>query len=549
MSKMVIFAGIIIGTILMFQFNSGKIVTDDILYVMDTSLSSEEEFSSHVYASILPSDTETSEDLDDFFTRLKNTQDVKTFVIIAENHTRKGDDNISTTIKNEEAINIFIPFIQEKFPNAEIKPIAIKHFANDEELSELSTELIKDLDEDDVIIVSTNFSEKTSPLTALFHDELAKNVINTLDKNSISQLDMDFRPGIEILFDYLTEKGIETADIYKNYIISDKSYFFVNFYKGDLTSDDRDLTIMAFGDMMLSRYVRTLMNLNGKSYIFDKIEGNEKNFFKGADVVFGNFEGPINGEGTSGGTSMVFSFNEDVAPFLKSYGFNLLSITNNHALDQGWQGRDNTIAAFNANNLGWCGHPSEVDKESIYYGKVKDKTFAFICFQDVTSKLNDEEAIKLIKEVRPNVDYLIVSIHWGYEYKHSPDSGTQIEPGKAFIDAGADFIIGHHPHVVQSFEEYNGKLIFYSLGNFVFDQYWSKDTQEELAIGIVLDDSSDDEGLVAKVFLFPMKSELSQSRLMTKEEYDDWIENFISYGNYSEEMKEMIRDGVIEIKN
>lgn len=578
MNKFVIFAGIIVGTILLFQFKSGKIATNDILYVMETqntdeeSQNTDEDFSSHVYASILPSDIETSEDLTDFFTRLKNTQDVSNFIIISENHTRRGLYNIagsadgyetpfgyvepdlsmlenlslessSIALRGENSISVFAPLIKEQFPDAKITSIFIKEFAKDDELKDLSDKLIENTNDDTVLIVSTNFSEKISYLTALFHDELAKNAIETLDQDAISQMDVDSRPAMNVLFDYVIGLGAETSDIYKNYVISDKSYFFVNFYEGSITSDDRDLTIMAFGDMMFSRYVRTLMDQYGKNYVFDKIDGSEKRFFDGADVIFGNFEGPINGEGTSGGTSMVFSFNEDIVPFLKSYGFNLLSITNNHAVDQGWQGRDNTIAAFNANNLGWCGHPSETDKNSVYYEKVKDKTFAFICFQDVTFKLNDEKAIKLIKEVRPNVDYLIVSAHWGYEYKHSPDSGTQIEPGRAFIDAGADFIIGHHPHVVQSFEEYNGKLIFYSLGNFVFDQYWSTETQEELAIGIVLGSSS------TKVFLFPMKSELSQSRLLTDEEYDKWIDEFISYGDYSEEMKDMIRDGIIEIKN
>jgi len=263
--------------------------------------------------------------------------------------------------------------------------------------------------------------------------------------------------------------------------------------------------------------------------------------------VFGNLEGPIKGEGTHGGTAMVFSFNEDVAPLLKKYGFTLLSISNNHAVDQGWEGRDTTIAALNSSKLGWCGHPRDADPNSVYYSTVGDKKFAFLCFQDITFTLDDNAAVELIKEVRPNVDFLVVSVHWGYEYKHVPNDNLQINPGRAFIDAGADFIIGHHPHVVQSFEIYNGKPIFYSLGNFVFDQYWSKETQEELGIGIVLDDDFDGCSMKTKVYLFPMKSERSQSRLMTDEEYNEWIERFIGYGSYDEVMKSQIRAGVIEV--
>jgi len=285
------------------------------------------------------------------------------------------------------------------------------------------------------------------------------------------------------------------------------------------------------------------MDRYGMDYPIEKLDFGENSFFDFADVVFGNLEGPISGKGRSGGTSMVFAFNEDVAPLLKKWGFDLLSIANNHAVDAGWDGRASTIKALADNDLGWCGHPSEVDADSVYYGTANGDSYAFICFHDVTYTLNDEEAVELVKEVSSKVDYLIVSIHWGYEYAHSPNWQKQIEPGRAFIDAGADFIIGHHPHVVQSFEEYNGRFIFYSLGNFIFDQYWSTETQEELAIGIVFDGKG--RKMETEVRLFPMKSEKSQSRLMNDDEKSKWYEEFIGYGEYSEKMKEAIRKGVI----
>lgn len=304
-------------------------------------------------------------------------------------------------------------------------------------------------------------------------------------------------------------------------------------------AEERALSIVAFGDMMLGRHVRTLMDSHGMDYVFEKMP---EYFIGGADVVFGNLEGPIKGRGKSGGTAMNFSFNEDIAEFLKRHGFTLVSIANNHAVDQGWDGRNTTIAALDSAGLGWCGHPSEADPKSVYYGAADDLKYAFVCFHDVNFRLDDGAAIKLVSDVKEKVDYVIVSIHWGYEYKHRPDFATQIEPGRAFIDAGADFVIGHHPHVVQSFEIYNGKPIFYSLGNFVFDQYWSKDTQEELALRIFIKKNKQ------TIHLFPMKSERAQSRLMNDTERAEWFERFISYSDYSEEMKEMIRNGAIRIR-
>ena len=301
------------------------------------------------------------------------------------------------------------------------------------------------------------------------------------------------------------------------------------------STESPSLNILAFGDVMLSRHVRVLMDEQGKEYLFENLDLSELQ--KGMDIVHANLEGPIHGEGTKGGTSMIFSFNQDVAPFLKEKGFNLLSIANNHALDQGWAAHDETIEVLEENSIDWCGHPSEPEKESVHYGESPTgMTYAFACFQDITHKLDLEKAKVMLSQVDPKVDLLIVSVHWGYEYK-ALNNARQQEMAHGFIDSGADLVIGHHPHVVQNLEVYKGVPIFYSLGNFVFDQYWSKETQEGLAIRLKL---TSDEYFIE---LFPMKSERAQSRLMNEEERGVWVENyFLKHGNYDETMQEMIRN-------
>ena len=587
MKILVLFLGCVLCGFLLFQFNSGEIITNDIVSLVihddqsqevvlnfeDFEPSEPEDNSDHIYASIITPNLDQSHLTKEFLKNLKKNQDIETFIIIGENHSLLGKYNINgcdqtyetddgdletnvallkklsigctqRAFEDNPPISNLVPYIKNEFPDAKIVPITIKHFTKNEDLDIFAENLSNAADSGAFVLVSTEFTQQLTDQTALFHNELTRNIFETFDKTGISQMDTDSRPSIYLLLSYLENVNAQQADILNETVSNGGSHFFVNFYKGE-PKGDRNLTIMAFGDMMLGRYVRTLMDEHGENYIFENIKGHEKRFFEGADYIFGNLEGPIKGEGRSGGTSMVFGFNEDVAPLLKRYGFNLFSLANNHATDQRWEGRDTTIAALDNQGIGWCGHPSEADSGSVYYDKISDKDIAVLCFHDVTYKLDDAAALDLISTVRPNVDYLIVSVHWGYEYQHSPDWGTEIEPGHAFVDAGADFVIGHHPHVVQSFEVYNGKLIFYSLGNFIFDQYWSQMTQEELAIGISLNDMED--GVATKVFLFPMKSELSQSRLMTDEEYDWWIEEFIGYGEYSEEMKEMIRNGVIEV--
>lgn len=612
MSKLTIFAGLVLGSYFLLQFNNGALKTDEVFnMIIDSDVKvaryaeggikkieartkadgyfelegrersfyesalrgvADIAFDSEVYGAVVVPDLDKASEIAEFFNRLAETQAVKTFVVVGENHSLRGANEIALSkygyetafgkiepniemidalidedygigtsyggFEEEESINVLIPFIQQSFPDAKIVQVAIKDFAAEENLEKFAKTLSEGVDNKTVVIGSSLMAVEMPERVNQFHNELSRNVIATLDEKGSKQMDIDSPIVVKGLFKYLKLVGAENSEILKS------SYVF---HEGAALSTDRDLTIMAFGDMMLGRYVRTLMDKYGKDYVFENIAGEDNRFFEGADIIFGNLEGPIKGEGRSGGTSMIFGFNEDIAPFLAKYGFNLLSISNNHATDQGWDGVDSTISALESSDIGWCGHPSEADPASVHYNQVGDKTYAFICFHDVTYKLDDSAAIDLVKSVRPNVDYLLVSIHWGYEYQHSPDWNTQISPGHAFVDAGADFVIGHHPHVVQSFEIYNGRPIFYSLGNFVFDQYWSTETQEELALGIVLDDAGKDEDFSGKVYLFPMKSVSSQSRLMTDAELSTWIEEFIGYGDYSEEMKRQIRNGVIKI--
>jgi len=312
--------------------------------------------------------------------------------------------------------------------------------------------------------------------------------------------------------------------------------------KDVIVEPKKELSVLAFGDIMLGRYVRVLMDKYGMNYIFSGIKDENGNFFTDADVVHANLEGPIFEKGRKGGTSMVFAFNEDVAPFLKKNGFDVVSIANNHALDMNWNGRGTTLNALNDSGVGWCGNPSESDPDSVYYGEKNNTKYAFVCFQDITTKLNFDAAAALVKEVKSKVDYVIVSIHWGYEYAHTPNLKRQVIPGHMFIDAGADVVLGHHPHVVQPFEIYNGKFIFYSLGNAIFDQYWSSDTQDELAVKISFD------GAKTKAELFPMRSEKSKPRLMTPDEENKWVKKFIGWGKYDDNISAQIISGVIEIE-
>lgn len=245
------------------------------------------------------------------------------------------------------------------------------------------------------------------------------------------------------------------------------------------------VTFIAVGDIMMDRAVRDHMNKYGLDYPFQKID---RRFFQEADILLGNLEGPVVAKKTNFG-HLTFGMSPDIIPTLKDFGFDMFALANNHGLDQGWSGHDSTKQLLSEASIGWFGHPAgELHEENILFSKVKGVRFAFIGLTDVYNKAGrEQEAIKNIHAVlgaiRDKVDYIVVFPHWGPEYVKKP-AARQVNFAHAFIDAGADIIIGHHPHVVQEKEFYNGKWIYYSLGNFIFDQYWSKETQKGLVIRV-----------------------------------------------------------------
>ena len=101
------------------------------------------------------------------------------------------------------------------------------------------------------------------------------------------------------------------------------------------------------------------------------------------------------------------------------------------------------------------------------------------------------ETYQAIRDTQESVDVVIVMAHWGEEYLPEPPERVR-KLGRAFIDAGADVVIGTHPHVIQSHEDYSGGRIYYSLGNFVFDQYFSEETMNGLGVIVDIEKQGDD---------------------------------------------------------
>jgi gamma-polyglutamate biosynthesis protein CapA len=256
---------------------------------------------------------------------------------------------------------------------------------------------------------------------------------------------------------------------------------------------EETITMLFTGDIMLGRYIAVLREERGGDFPFtympEVISTVASNLgVQELDLVIGNLEGPITDSTyINPGTSMIFNFQPEVADLLKKVGFTTLDMANNHVFNMGRQGLDQTYTYLSAVDLEGFGHPDTPNGDystTIY--EFDTKTIGFLGLNDTDFNLDEELTLAKITQLDQEVDFLVVGIHWGIEYEKTARSSIT-ELAHSFVDSGADMVWGHHPHVIQNWELYNGAPIYYSLGNFVFDQYWSAATQEGLVVGLRLD--------------------------------------------------------------
>lgn len=237
------------------------------------------------------------------------------------------------------------------------------------------------------------------------------------------------------------------------------------------------LTVLFVGDVMLGRSV----NLNSQKYGYTWPFLKVKELVSQADLAFANLENPIVANCPPTDTGFKFCSPPESVEGLTFAGFDVLSLANNHTTNYGPEGLASTKNLLNQANIASVG----VGKKPAIL-RVKGKTIAFFAYEDVGHypALNPAVQTELVTDLQtlaPDADLTFVSFHFGNEYVATASS-RQRQLARLAVDAGADAIIGHHPHWVQDHEIYQGKPIYYSLGNFVFDQEWSQETKSGMAL-------------------------------------------------------------------
>lgn len=291
-------------------------------------------------------------------------------------------------------------------------------------------------------------------------------------------------------------------------------------------------TLVAVGDISFARKIARYIEQNGLDYPLAKVTA----YLKSADLAFANLESPISDRGTPlPNKGIWFRAKPETIQCLTDAGIDVVNLANNHILDYDQPAFQDTMTALRQHGIGFCGAGQNLaDARKPYIVDQNGTKVAFLGYSELAeifwvwsdpkpfvatdqrpgvAPLHVDKILEDIAAAKQQADIVVVTLHWGVEYTDIPTE-EQRKIAHRIIDGGADVILGGHPHVTQGFEVYKGKLIAYSLGNFVFDQTHRPNTESvilELAVA---------EKTVKKALIHPAYIVDGQPYVPTGEERD-----------------------------
>jgi poly-gamma-glutamate synthesis protein (capsule biosynthesis protein) len=443
----------------------------------------------------------------------------------------------------EHGIFNIMPFIKKSLPNARVIPIMVNDRLSAQRVLDAAAQLNNHLPGDVLVVGSFDFSHGVTDLAADFHDKTSLEVLRTLDAIGAQSLNIDSKSGLALLMDVSRLRGAEefvlfnhanAVDYTRDAEMTDVTSYITGAYVGGNPVPGDQATILAFGDLMMDRSVRSVLQGNGNLYPFEHI----RRMLAGSDLTVANLEGTITTFEPKRlePENILFTFDPGVAPALRAVGFDVFSLANNHIDDFGAEGTSQTKEYLQAAEISYFG--DYFNRENVVSMQtVRGMRIAFVGFHEF-SYSGRETVLAAIAQAKEEADAVIVYPHWGPEYELFPSS-NQVLLARQFIDAGADIVLGAHPHVVQPIEVYKGKLIVYSLGNFVFDQQFSNAVKNGLGVGLVINRNHSLE-----VSLFPYSiSPTFQVHLYQPQKAVEFFKDYAQKATASDSLKADMTDG------
>lgn len=257
---------------------------------------------------------------------------------------------------------------------------------------------------------------------------------------------------------------------------------------------DPSVTLTFVGDIMMSGRVEALLKVKGYAHPYAYV----KSIFQQDDYTIANLETPVTRRGTpAANKEYVYKSPPEAIPAMKAAGIDLVNLANNHSLDQGAEGLLDTFQVLGEQTISYTG--AGIDQEQAYaptYIERNGIRIAFFGFSRVIPEVgwyagkgkpgvaatyDPAFAVNAIGKAKKKADLVVVLTHWGKERVDYPVD-HQRTLARAYMDAGADLVVGGHPHVLQGFESYKGKWVAYSMGNFIFTRSQEPKTWETMVL-------------------------------------------------------------------
>jgi len=517
-----------------------------------------------VKAAVLPHHTVPASKLMELWKEIEVGSDPSVIVVIGPNHENAGEGMVQTTrgvwtspygnvetddglvdrlvslgiatdepdsFVNEHAIGTHVSFMANLFPGVPMVPIIAKSPAGADDALSLALVLQQILPDDALVVSSVDFCHFLPQDVTDAMDSETLALITARRYAEIERLHSDHVDTPYALMAYLlwSDRNGFVPDLIwhetSHRLLGDPnapgtSYLaFFSASPQPSSASQSSLTLSFVGDLMLGRGVAGWLAKTTVPEAF----GSAADALAGSDVVFGNLESVLTSSATPSGKEIYFHADPARIDVLRYLGFTHVSVTNNHVDDYGRAGWDDSIAHLNDAGIFPVGDYYNQSEPVI--DETNDRRVVFLAYDDLYRPIDKNWLAGEVAAADALGDILVVSFHWGNEYEHDPTQ-RQKDLAHAAVDAGADIVVGHHPHVLQGVETYNGGLILYSLGNFIFDQF-GEDENESLVVKISFGPSLRD-GLVTAEFVpmriiggFPCEA-TSEERRATLERIAEW---------------------------
>ncbi len=468
-------------------------------------------------------------------------------------HCKQAYCSDQETYKNELAVLALVPFLQRAWGNdIKIVPTIVRPDASAQQTTQLISDLTSNLKKDKkaLLVFSIDASHYLPAEVADFHDVLTQDVISSLADMEVKRAEIDAPALLRVGLKTARDLGLGQVTIHAHtnslrilqakYTFESTSHFLASFAPGNI-NPQQNTSLMFLGDMNFDRNVAT-RSKSDKSYPFLKIAGTENRFFSGQDLIVANLEGPVTAKRLAPDKGNVdFMFDPKILDVLKKYNISAVSQANNHTYDQGGAAAQASRDAIKRAGLAVFGDQVKDDEaHALTIVESRARKIALLGFNITDNALDKKEAAQDIASAKMQADYTVVFMHWGAEYQAKPNK-TQIDLAHWFIDQGVDAVIGSHPHWMESVEAYRNRPIAYSLGNFIFDQDWSAETNLGLAAGLILNEQG------SELHLFPIQITKSQPRLLTGTDRQTRLDYLASISDPS--LSSQIKQGVIRLIN